>query len=93
MIKFTFSRKRVAEVVANEVVVAQAATPVLHRVGHAIRHAPIQHRIISFLVFAAIWIVFEYFLHYEYAAKAAEFLGLAPATDRIWKLIVGEAEE
>jgi hypothetical protein len=88
MIKFKITRAKTASHAhaTEEVVTA----PVLHRVGHAIRHAPTEHRIMSFLVFGAVWLVLEYVLHYEAAAKTTELFGLAPAADKLLRMVIGE---
>jgi hypothetical protein len=88
MLKFKIIRDKTAESVHTEVSVVTA--PVLHRVGHAIRHAPTEHRIVTFLVFTGLWIVLEYILHYEMAAKTTELFGMAPAADKVLRLIIGE---
>lgn len=86
MIKFQVTRSNSHE--APEV--AEVHAPVMARVAQAIRHAPTEHRILSFLLFAAIWALLEYVLHYEMAAKGAELFGLAPAADKLLKLVIGE---
>lgn len=90
MIKFTFTRNKT--VTATRTEVAVVSVPVLHRVGHAIRTAPTHHRILSFLVFAVIWALLEYVLHYEVAAKGAELFGLAPAADKVLRMFIGDGE-
>jgi hypothetical protein len=90
MIKFTFTRNKTADTSRTEVSVVSA--PVLHRVGHAIRTAPTHHRVMTFIVFTAVWAVFEYVLHYEMAAKGAELFGMAPAADKLLRLVIGDGE-
>jgi hypothetical protein len=77
---------------ALEVDSLHAGAPVLHRVGHAIRRAPGEHRVVTFLVFSALWAVFEFFLHYEAAAHTVEVFGVVPFADQAVKVLFGVRE-
>lgn len=73
-----------ATVVANH--------PLAARIGHALRIAPSEHRIATFLIFVAGWVVLEYYFHAEKAAHAAEVFGVTPFMDRVLKIFLREAE-
>jgi hypothetical protein len=65
-LKITFERSSgVTEARALEVGSLDSTAPVMHRVGHAIRKAPNEHRLLTLLAFAAIWALLEFVLHYE----------------------------
>jgi hypothetical protein len=87
-LKITFERSSgVTEARALEVGSLDSTAPVMHRVGHAIRKAPNEHRLLTLLAFAAIWALLEFVLHYEAAAKGVEIFGVAPFADRAVKFL------
>jgi hypothetical protein len=86
-IRIVIDRGPVAEANMLEVDSLQNGTPVLHRVGHAIRRAPGEHRIITLIVFCGIWAVLEFLMHMEAAAHTVEVFGIAPFADQLAKLL------
>jgi hypothetical protein len=62
------------------------------RAGHALRSAPTHHRIVTFVLFSAVWAVLYFYMHAESAAKSVEVFGIAPFADRAIKAIFGEAD-
>jgi hypothetical protein len=84
--------KEVAEGNTLEVDSLQNGAPVLHRVAHAVRRAPGEHRVATFVVFAGLWVFLEFFLHMEAAAHTVEIFGVVPFADNAAKFFMGIKE-
>jgi hypothetical protein len=65
---------------------------VAHRVGHAIVRSPLQHRVVTFIVLAGVWVILEYVLKLEAVAHGVEVFGVAPFADRFLGFIFKEVE-
>jgi hypothetical protein len=60
----------------------------MKHVGKALIAATDRHRIITAVIFAGLWSLLEFYLHYEQAAKMVEMFGFAPFADRCIGLFI-----
>ncbi len=90
MFKIVITRTNTHKADGADVEVLDVNATVVRRVGHAIRKAPSEHRVTTFVIFAVCWIVLEFVLHYEAAAHTVEIFGVVPFADRAAKALFGE---